>query len=110
MLKIAHQFVDRLDRDLEGMAFARAIIALAQALGMTVIAEGIERTDQLDRLSELACEYGQGYLFARPLDADATTRLLESATPIRGAPDRPVLSRDRFVAPSHLQPSGPMPQ
>ncbi len=109
MLKIAHQFVDRLDRDLEGMAFARAIIALAQALGMTVIAEGIERTDQLDRLNDLACEYGQGYLFARPLDADTTTRLLESAAPIHGSSDRPSPSRGRFVAPSHLQPSGPLP-
>ena len=48
---------------------------------MQIVAEGIERQDQLDSLSGLQCNVGQGYFFARPLDKDAIATLLKSQTP-----------------------------
>ena len=47
----------------------RGIVALAHNLGMHVVAEGIEHPAQLALLRSIGCEYGQGYLFARPVDA-----------------------------------------
>lgn len=54
----------------------RAVVALAHELGLTVTAEGVETMDQCERLLNLGCEYAQGYLFARPLDAAEITRAL----------------------------------
>ena len=54
----------------------RAILALAQALELEVTAEGIEHPAQLACLNTLGAEYGQGYLFARPIPAEALTRFL----------------------------------
>ena len=56
-----------------------AIVALSQKLRISVIAEGIETIQQLKGLQQLGCEYGQGYLFSRPLPAEALTELLEQA-------------------------------
>ena len=50
-------------------AIVRGIVALAHNLGMHVVAEGIEHPEQLALLRSIGCEYGQGYLFARPMDA-----------------------------------------
>ena len=75
-LKIARDFVD-LDRDnQDAWQFASAIIAMADALHLSVIAEGVETPAQLRRLTELGCGYAQGFYFARPLDAVAVTSLL----------------------------------
>ena len=54
----------------------RSTIALAHSLGLHVIAEGVESVAQLERLRTLGCEYGQGFLFARPLDVDQIRALL----------------------------------
>jgi len=48
-------------------AIVRSIVALAHSLGLEVIAEGIEHSDQLEQLLELGCDHGQGFLFSRPL-------------------------------------------
>jgi EAL domain-containing protein (putative c-di-GMP-specific phosphodiesterase class I) len=53
----------------------RAIIALAHNLGMHVIGEGIEDSDQAAKLLALGCEYGQGFLFAEPTDPASFERL-----------------------------------
>jgi diguanylate cyclase (GGDEF)-like protein len=81
VLKIDRAFVDGLA--VEGLAagsdrsvLARAIVELGRALGLDVVAEGIERQDQATRLRELGCRLGQGYLFARPLAPDAMETLL----------------------------------
>jgi EAL domain-containing protein (putative c-di-GMP-specific phosphodiesterase class I) len=57
-------------------AILNAIVHLAHHLGMTVVAEGIETTDQLTLLQGLECDYGQGYLFARPLEAAAAEQFI----------------------------------
>ena len=66
-LKIDRSFVNGLGEDDDDSAIVRATIALAHGLNLRVVAEGVETEDQLEMLSELRCEYGQGYLFAKPL-------------------------------------------
>jgi EAL domain-containing protein (putative c-di-GMP-specific phosphodiesterase class I) len=74
-LKIDRSFVMRLTTDNDN-AIVRTISTLARNLGMEVIAEGIETEEQYQQLKMLGCEYGQGYLFSRPVDNDAVQHLL----------------------------------
>ena len=60
----------------------RGIVDLARTLGKLVVAEGIEREDQAARLREYGCALGQGYLFARPLEAQELRERLEADTPV----------------------------
>lgn len=69
-LKIDRSFVKDIARNRTKEAVSRAIVELAGALGMEVVAEGIEDRDQLRLLRLLRCDRGQGYLFARPLSRD----------------------------------------
>jgi EAL domain-containing protein (putative c-di-GMP-specific phosphodiesterase class I) len=57
-------------------AIVRTISTLARNLGMEVIAEGIETEEQFQQLKMLGCEYGQGYLFSRPVGNDGVEHLL----------------------------------
>jgi diguanylate cyclase len=59
----------------------RSTVALAHSLGLPVIAEGIERRDQLRHLRSLGCEFGQGYLFSPALEAGEMRSLLEAWRP-----------------------------
>ena len=67
LLKIDRAFVDGLGHEPGDTAIVRAIIGLARALGLAVVAEGIETAEQLGLLRDLGCDYGQGYYLARPL-------------------------------------------
>jgi diguanylate cyclase (GGDEF)-like protein len=75
-LKIDRSFVDRMTTDGDD-AIVRTIATLARNLGMEVIAEGIETEEQYKQLKALGCEYGQGFLFSRPVTVDKAYRLLE---------------------------------
>ena len=66
-LKIAKEFIGPASQETPEWAFTGAILALGRRLGLTVIAEGIEDDGQLQRLRQMGCEYGQGFLFARPM-------------------------------------------
>jgi diguanylate cyclase (GGDEF)-like protein/PAS domain S-box-containing protein len=66
-LKIDRSFVTQMMENEENLAIVRTIVALAQNLGMDVVAEGVETEDQLKLLRKLECENGQGYLFSTPL-------------------------------------------
>jgi diguanylate cyclase (GGDEF)-like protein/PAS domain S-box-containing protein len=70
ILKIDKAFVDVIDKGGEGPVLANAIVALGKTLRMNTVAEGIESEAQREHLLALGCELGQGYLFARPLDAE----------------------------------------
>ncbi len=72
-LKIDRMFVDGLDRHAGEAAIVAAVIAMAHALGMTAVGEGIETPAQLEELRRLGCDHGQGYLLARPLSVDDLT-------------------------------------
>jgi diguanylate cyclase (GGDEF)-like protein len=82
LLKIAREFVGSADRQ-EDWAFAGAIVALGRTLGLSIIAEGIEEQGQLERLRALGCEFGQGFLFARPQTGEVTERYLATRTEVR---------------------------
>jgi EAL domain-containing protein (putative c-di-GMP-specific phosphodiesterase class I) len=68
-LKLDQSFVRGLPQDRDDLAICTAVIAMGRALGLKVIAEGVETTEQLAVLRALGCDVGQGYLFARPMPA-----------------------------------------
>jgi diguanylate cyclase (GGDEF)-like protein/PAS domain S-box-containing protein len=67
-LKIDRSFVNQMMENEENIAIVRTIVALAQNLGLDVVAEGVETDEQLNILRKLECENGQGFLFSSPLD------------------------------------------
>jgi len=69
-IKIDQSFVANLEDSLDDQALCEAIIVMAHKLGIKVIAEGIETEQQRQLLLEAGCDFGQGYLFARPMPAD----------------------------------------
>jgi diguanylate cyclase (GGDEF)-like protein len=71
VLKIDKSFVDTVAESKEGAALVRAIIGVGAALELQVIAEGVERLEQVGRLQALNCRFAQGYFFSRPLDVSA---------------------------------------
>jgi EAL domain-containing protein (putative c-di-GMP-specific phosphodiesterase class I) len=78
-LKIDRSFVARMSEDAESHAIVETMIKLAQAMDMTVVAEGIEEEHQLNELIRLGCEIGQGFYFSRPVEAAKAEKLLENA-------------------------------
>jgi len=79
VLKVDKSFVSPLGQsEPESTALVTSIIDLAHSLGLDVVAEGIETADQLERLRSLGCDFGQGYLMARPLDPSAVEDLMLS--------------------------------
>jgi diguanylate cyclase (GGDEF)-like protein/PAS domain S-box-containing protein len=79
VLKIDRSFIAGLGRDDEDSAIVAAIVQMARTLGLTVVAEGVERPEQLERLRELDCELAQGRLIAEPMPAAEVERLMGSA-------------------------------
>jgi diguanylate cyclase (GGDEF)-like protein len=69
-LKIDQAFVRNLTADSDDMALCNVIIVMAHTLGLKVVAEGVETQEQCDLLAAAGCDYGQGYLFARPAPAE----------------------------------------
>ncbi|MGB1239452.1 MAG: putative bifunctional diguanylate cyclase/phosphodiesterase [Pseudomonadales bacterium] len=71
VLKIDRSFIYKVPRDPDDVAIVKAIFSMAHALGIEVVAEGIETREQLEFLIENNCQIGQGYYFSKPLSADA---------------------------------------
>ena len=71
VLKIDKSFVTGMMRDPDSVAIVRAVLSLADALGMSTTAEGIETVELATTLATLGCSSGQGYYFAKPLEAEA---------------------------------------
>ena len=68
VLKIDQSFVAGLPDDPDDVSVVKAILAMAQGLDLTVVAEGVEKQEQLSFLVKQGCELAQGYLFAKPMD------------------------------------------
>ena len=82
-LKIDRSFVARIGSPQgESQAIVESILALADTLGISVVAEGVETAEQADRLQALRCPQGQGFWFARPLNPDAAENLLRTGLPM----------------------------
>jgi diguanylate cyclase (GGDEF)-like protein len=84
MLKVAREFVDGLGRDAHDDVITRAIVELAGTLGLLTVAEGIETTQQSETVAALGCDIAQGYLFSRPLGADAVSAVLSASASLEG--------------------------
>lgn len=76
VLKIDKSFVGPVTQGSREAALVQAVVALAEALGLRCIGEGIERTAQQQVLQQLGCRFGQGFLFAKPMPAQALEKLL----------------------------------
>lgn len=103
-LKIDRSFIGDLGVSGDAMAVVDAVIRLAHALGLRVVAEGVETERQCQILTTLGCDEFQGYLFARPMDAErlslwasgeATTRQFIARQPQPGAPALPLVDPAR---------------
>ena len=78
-LKIDRSFVTDMSVGSQHSEMVRTIVVLAHNLGMDVIAEGVERSDQVRHLQALGCDYMQGYLLSKPVDAAGAEELLKGA-------------------------------
>jgi diguanylate cyclase (GGDEF)-like protein len=84
-LKIDRSFIHRLDGSATNLATVRAIVVLAQQLGLKTVAEGVESEQQIRQLNEIGCELVQGFFLARPLSPEAACSLLgkqQSSVPL----------------------------
>ena len=87
VIKIDQAFVRNLTAGSRDLALCRAIITMAHALGMKVVAEGVETAEQRDLLLDYGCDYGQGYLYSRPLSVAAFEDYMSMrASPAHHAP------------------------
>ena len=102
ILKIARDFVVPADRSANEWAFAHAIVALGRTLGLRIVAEGIEEAGQAERLRELGCSLGQGFHFARPMNA----RELGKHLGLRQSSETATLSRDELQVPAVIDGGG----
>ncbi|MGH9945876.1 MAG: putative bifunctional diguanylate cyclase/phosphodiesterase [Pyrinomonadaceae bacterium] len=80
-LKIDRSFVKRMTKDRESRGIVKTITTLAHELDKVVIAEGVETTEQRQILTDFGCELGQGFLFSKPINADAASEILISELP-----------------------------
>jgi EAL domain-containing protein (putative c-di-GMP-specific phosphodiesterase class I) len=76
-VKIDQSFVSELAPETKEVAVVAAVVDLAHALGLSVVAEGIETADQLSILRGLGCDHGQGFVFGLPADAATLTSLVQ---------------------------------
>ncbi|MCU1288325.1 MAG: hypothetical protein JWN60_554 [Acidobacteria bacterium] len=78
ILKIDRSFVSQMRTDKESCAIVKTIIGLAADLNRAIVAEGVESKEHCDMLTNLACQYGQGYYFSKPVDAGFAAELLQN--------------------------------
>ena len=94
-LKIDRSFISQLAENPEGETLLRTLVQLGKALSIETLAEGIEQQRELSLLQEEHCDSGQGFLFARPLAADAAEEFLQDW----GKPTSP----DVVSEPAHIE-------
>lgn len=77
-LKIDRSFIQDLPGNLDDAAITKAIVSMAQSLGLSVVAEGVETTEQMEFLRENGCEVSQGFFFGRAVPADQVVDLMKT--------------------------------
>jgi diguanylate cyclase (GGDEF)-like protein/PAS domain S-box-containing protein len=78
-IKVDRSFVQGVERDAKDTAITTSVVALAHALGVIAVAEGIETEGQLAHMRAVGCDVGQGYLFSRPVPGEEMTAFLRAA-------------------------------
>jgi EAL domain-containing protein (putative c-di-GMP-specific phosphodiesterase class I)/GGDEF domain-containing protein len=100
-LKIDREFVEKADERRDSRAICRALVELAEGLGIEVLAEGVETEAEVETLRSVGCPLFQGYVFSRPLDGSTFARTLrdphwlERLQAISGNPPQPLRRRSR---------------
>jgi diguanylate cyclase (GGDEF)-like protein/PAS domain S-box-containing protein len=79
VLKIDHECIKNMEQQIEYTAVIQAIVTLAHALGISVVAEGLDSADQVAQLQALECDLAQGYYFSKPLTVQAATEHIINA-------------------------------
>lgn len=97
-LKIDKTFVQSVDAPLGNQAIVEAIIALARALNLEVVAEGIETETQIAFLKQRSCRYGQGYYFSKPLPSEAFEQVLLQTRQIKNSPLESAVRTDPLIS------------
>jgi diguanylate cyclase (GGDEF)-like protein len=90
ILKIDRAFVEQMSDGGENVEIVRTITVLAHTLNMKVVAEGVETEQQVEILQALGCEYGQGYLFSKPLPAQNATDIIVNGIEITSSNLSPI--------------------
>ncbi len=93
-LKIDRSFVTRMADNSENLEIVRTIVTLAQTLGMDVVAEGVEKQEQLTMLRNLGCEHGQGYFFSKPVDEKGAEKIILETYVVAGTTPPPQPPRE----------------
>ncbi len=88
VIKIDRSFVSQVTSSAHHRVLVEATVRVARSLGMGTVAEGVETAEQAEVLGALQCDKGQGYFYARPLDAEAATRWLAARAPAKHPPGR----------------------
>jgi EAL domain-containing protein (putative c-di-GMP-specific phosphodiesterase class I) len=101
ILKVAREFVDGIGRDAHDDVITRAIVELAGTLGLLTVAEGIETTQQSEHVASLGCDLAQGFLYSRPIDAEAVSALVAA----QAWPDM-IIPRQTSSGPAELSAAG----
>jgi two-component system CheB/CheR fusion protein len=91
-LKVDRSFVDGIAVERDDRSIAKTIIDMAHALGLQVVAEGVETQAQLNVLKQDGCDMIQGYLYYRPLSVEDFQRLLETPDKMMNASSEHILS------------------
>ena len=81
-LKIDRSFIVSITEGPSGVAMVAAIISLANALNMQVVAEGVEKVEEIDILKQYQCQYVQGYYFSKPLPAEQFEQKIKENFPV----------------------------
>ena len=85
ILKIDRSFTAEIDEDERALALVEAILVMGAAMDLRVVAEGIERVGQVERLRQVGCEIGQGYLFGRPAPLEQALGMIRAGARAGGA-------------------------
>ncbi|MCY7347065.1 MAG: EAL domain-containing protein [Pyrinomonadaceae bacterium] len=102
-LKVDRSFVSSMEDGSENGEIVRTIVALAKTLRLNVIAEGIETIHQLHQLRILGCEYGQGYLFSRPVPVAEVERLITDTSRFEKIIPRQIIPPPSNIDVPHLR-------
>jgi EAL domain-containing protein (putative c-di-GMP-specific phosphodiesterase class I) len=101
LLKIDRSFISGLPAEAASVALTTSIIGLAAAFGLVTVAEGVETSQQLDKLRELRCMQLQGYLYSRPIPVEQIELMLAAPAPLTGPGSAAAIPRS---APAQARP------